>query len=176
MPRLPCFLLIRSFVHRTAPIGCVLDGQRASVSEEGRRTPRVKKNDVVVWLPKSRPNQCDETSKPFASVDRVKDEGFKGTRQFDRLDGRVMNDAITRSGVAGDDLHICLIERRLKKVGSGICVSDNVRSHPLWLGVDVDPNHARAFERDRCTNHETGLRCCTARTMNDGRRVEAASR
>src|SRR5262249_5072211 len=87
-----------------------------------------------------------------------------------------MRDAISRSGVAGDDLHICAIERRLKEVGSGFCVSDNVRSHPLWLSVDIDPHHARAFERDRCANHETGLRCCTALPMNDVRRLEAASR
>jgi hypothetical protein len=153
-----------------------LDGQRASVGEEGWRTARVEENDIVVWLPPSCPYEGDETSKPFARVDRVKHEAFEGTRQFDRFDCRVMRDAIRRSGVAADDLHICLIERRLKEVGSGICVSDNVRSHPLWLSVDVDPNHARAFERDRCANHETGLRCCTARTMNDGRRVEAASR
>jgi len=136
----------------------------------------VEENDIVVWLPPSCPYEGDETSKPFARVDRVKHEAFEGTRQFDRFDCRVMRDAIRRSGVAADDLHICLIERRLKEVGSGICVSDNVRSHPLWLSVDVHPNHARAFERDRCANHETGLRCCTARTMNDGRRVEAASR
>src|SRR5262245_6058369 len=153
-----------------------LDGQRASVGEEGWRTARVEENDVVVWLPPSCPYECDETSKPFARIDRVKREGFEGTRQFDRFDCCVMRDAISRSGVAGDDFHIFVIERRLKEVGSGSCVSDNVRSHPLWLSVDVDPNHACAFERDRCANHETGLRCCTARTMNDGRRVEAASR
>src|SRR4029453_17684161 len=102
-----------------------LDGQRASVGEEGWRTARVEKNDVVVWLPPSCPYKCDETSKPFTRVDRVKHKGFEGTRQFDRLDCRVMRDAISRSSVAGDDLHICLIERRLKEVGSGICVSDN---------------------------------------------------
>src|SRR6516165_11910131 len=133
-----------------------LDGQRASVGEEGWRTARVEENDVVAWPPPSCPYECDETSKPFARVDRVKREGFEGTRQFDRFDCCVMRDAISRSGVAGDDFHICVIERRLKEVGSGFCVSDNVRSHPFWLSVDVDPNHARAFERDRCANHETG--------------------
>src|SRR5262245_35539769 len=32
-----------------------LDGQRASVGEEGWRTARVEENDVVVWLPPSCP-------------------------------------------------------------------------------------------------------------------------
>jgi len=58
-----------------------LDGQRASVGEEGWRTARVEENDIVVWLPPSCPYEGDETSKPFARVDRVKHEGFEGTRQ-----------------------------------------------------------------------------------------------
>src|SRR5262249_41003412 len=112
-----------------------LDGQGASVGEEGWRTARVEENDVVVWLPPSCPYECDETSKPLARVAGVKHGGLGGPRQFDGFDCRFMRDAISRSGVAGDDLHICLIETRLKKVGSGICVSDNVTSHPLWLSV-----------------------------------------
>src|SRR5262249_20872160 len=151
-----------------------LDGQRASVGEEGWRTARVEENDVVVWPPTSCPYECDETSKPFARVDRVKHEGFEGARQFNRLDCRVMRDAISGSGVAGYDLHICVIERRVKQVGSCLCVFDEVRSDAFPLSNDVDPNHTSELELDRCTNHETGLRCCTARTMNDGRWVEVA--
>src|SRR5215510_4683928 len=137
-----------------------LDGQRASVEEEGWRTARVEENDVVVWLPTSCPYECDETSKPFARVDRVKHEGFEGTRQLYRLNRRIIRGAVSWSGVAGDDLDVGLIERCLKQMGGGLRISDNVCSHPLWFSVDDEP----------------GLRCCTARTMNDGRRLEAASR
>ena len=94
-----------------------LDGQRASVGEEGWRTARVEENAVVAWPPPSCPYECDETSKPFARVDRVKREGFEGTRQFDRFDCCVMRDAISRSGVAGDDFHICVIEHGIRAMG-----------------------------------------------------------
>ncbi len=90
----PSFLLLRSLRSQDQTNRLRLDGQRASVDEEGRRSACVEKNDVVVWLP---PFECDETSKPFARVDRVKHEGFEGTRQFDRFDCRVMKDAISRS-------------------------------------------------------------------------------
>jgi hypothetical protein len=93
----PGFLLLRSLRSQNQTNRRRLDGQRASVGDEGRRTARVEKNDVVVRLPPSCPYECDEASKPFARVDRVKHEGFEGTRQFDRFDCRVMKDAISRS-------------------------------------------------------------------------------
>src|SRR5689334_6797253 len=127
-------------------------------------------------LPPSRAYERNETSKPLAGIDGIKHEGFQGTPQFDRLDRCDMRDTISRSSVTGDDLHVRLIERHLKQLGSGAGVSNNVGSYPLWFGIDVDPDHARAFERNRCADHETGLCRSTARSVHDRRWVEAASR
>src|SRR5262245_20624450 len=136
----------------------------------------MNENHVVIRLPPSCAYERNQTSKPFARVDWIKYESFQGTPQFDRLEGRVMRDAISRSTVTGDDLHVRLIERYLKQVGSGLGISNNVGSYPLWLSIDVDPDDAGAFERNRCTNHKAGLCCCTACRMHDGRWTEAASR
>jgi hypothetical protein len=105
--------------------------------------------NVVIRLPPARSHERNEPSEPLAGVDRIEHEGFKGTCQFDRLDRRFMRDTVSRSGMAGDDLHVGFIQRRPKQARSGLRISDNVASHPLCLGIDVDPNHACAFESNR---------------------------
>jgi hypothetical protein len=154
-----------------------LDGQRASVGEEGWRTARVEENDVVAWPPPSCPYECDETSKPFARVDRVKREGFEGTRQFDRFDCCVMRDAKSRSGVAGVTSTSASsndASRRSAAAFAYLTTSDRTRSGSASMSIPTTRVPLSAI--DAPTTRPAGLRCCTARTMNDGRRVEAASR
>src|SRR5262249_3868276 len=125
-----------------------LDAQRAPVGEEGWRTAGVEKNDIPARLPPPCPHERDQASEPFAGVDRIEPEAFERTRQLHRLNRRIVRDTVSWSGVAGDDLDVRLIERCIKQMGSGLRISDNVCSHPLWFSVDVNPNHARAFKRD----------------------------
>src|SRR5262245_40750666 len=102
----------------------ISDAQCTPVGEEGRLTARMEENDIVVPPPPAVPHERDQSGEPLAGIDRIEHESFERTRQPDRLDGRVMRDAVSRPGVPGHDLHIPRIEWCVKQVGSGLRVSD----------------------------------------------------
>ena len=88
-----------------------------------------------------------------------------------------MRHAVGRTGMAGDDLDVGVVERELEQLGGRPAVGDHhVGPHPLGLGIDVDADHARVGQAGRRADHQPGLRAGAAGAMHDGRRREARCR
>jgi hypothetical protein len=77
----------------------------------------VDEDDIGVRRPASGADQRDQPGKTLAGVDRIERQRLQPTGQPDRLDGRVVRDAVGRAGMAGDDLDASGIEAQVEQVG-----------------------------------------------------------
>lgn len=127
----------------------------------------MNENNIRVGLPSLRSNKRDQAGQALSGVDRVYGQSFERSRKLDGLDGCCMRHAISRTGVPGDDLDMVLVEIGTDQIGCGSCVGDNVGTHALGFGIDVDTDDPRLRHRNRCPDNKTGLGSRTTGAMYD---------
>ena len=81
------------------------------IGKQGRRSTRVNEDDIVSLLPASVADERDQAGQTFSGVHRIKRKPFQAPGEPDRLDGRLVRNAVRRTGVASYDVHSRLVER-----------------------------------------------------------------
>ena len=66
------------------------DRKSTLVSKKGRFAPGVHEDNIIFGPPSTGSYQRDESSEPFAGVNRIDSQGFQRARKPDRLEGCVM--------------------------------------------------------------------------------------
>jgi hypothetical protein len=118
-------------------------------------------------------DQPDQPGQSLAGVDWIEGQGFERAGEPDGLDGCRMRHAIGGAGVPCDHLDVALIEAVADQIGCGTCEGDNIRTHALGFGIDINADDSRLGHRNRRADDKAGVRPRATGAMDDRGRPNA---